>query len=995
MLALHATAGPAFGSQPERVSVLVHLESGANRGPARQFAAQQGGVVKYEYGILPDLVNLRGIPRQALNALEATPGVLRWEEDRPVEAFLNGSAPLIRALQSQIADAGLAADGDGVRVCVVDSGIDSDHTMYADRIDFSAGRDFVNDDDDPEDDLGHGSHVAGIAVGRTGLFQDFGCGSPDPFQGVAPLATLIGVKVLDSGGTGLSSDVIAGVDYCADQSPEGGRADVINLSLGGGVFTGDCDGSPAAAACNAAVDAGVVVVAAAGNDALTGFLAEPACGSNVIAVGATYDDDFPSCEFPDLEILDFGICQDATPIVDQACCFSNRSSTLDVVAPGCVTFSADFSSPDAFQPFCGTSMAAPHVAGLAALLLSIDPARSPAELRQVIRNGAVDLGPTGFDDVYGHGRIDVIDSLAQVAHPCAGDEECDDGLFCTQNDLCIDGICFRQDDPCPDQVCDEETDSCVPCLADSDCDDGDHCTRDSCLDNFCDHELLSYCPDSYIVTDLGAVSDSSTPWSLNQRGEAVGQTWFYTAGTGDGFISSCGEVTYIDRPQGISSSHLFAVNDYGTAVGNFAHDVPVPITYDPFLWDGDTANIIDLGSNSRFARSLNAFEEVVGHLSTPGVSGTKAFLWASDTVDILPDLGGQQSQAKWINSSGQIVGSSKSAENPVDGRLFPVLWDHGRVRRLPPFDGFAHFPEYIHDNGDIAGWSQLRRPNGSLTSRAAVWHQGQRMLLGTLADGTPSEGFGTSVGYGINADGVVVGMSANALQEVVPFVWLGGEMLQLDDLMPEPWEALGIGTGAINDAGQIVIRGWRPGDDMARALLLTPRLRTAQGTAAAQGPPGGDPEHEEPNLTCDDGLDNDGDTLTDCEDSDCTGDPTCGGCVLEDPGEPVPCVRPTTEVLNVVLEGSGTTTLSWDAVSVAEWYDVSRGLLSELATGSYGDCLIEDLTAVSTSDDDLPPPQDGFFYLIRAVDIDCGGNGTLGTDSQGNERLNDDLDACY
>jgi hypothetical protein len=99
--------------------------------------------------------------------------------------------------------------------------------------------------------------------------------------------------------------------------------------------------------------------------------------------------------------------------------------------------------------------------------------------------------------------------------------------------------------------------------------------------------------------------------------------------------------------------------------------------------------------------------------------------------------------------------------------------------------------------------------------------------------------------------------------------------------------------------------------------------------------------------------------------------------------------------LNLVLEGSGTTTLSWDAVSVAEWYDVSRGLLSEIATGSYGDCLIEDLPAVSTSDDALPPPQDGFFYLIRAVDTDCGGNGTLGTDSQGNERFNDDLDACF
>jgi hypothetical protein len=74
---------------------------------------------------------------------------------------------------------------------------------------------------------------------------------------------------------------------------------------------------------------------------------------------------------------------------------------------------------------------------------------------------------------------------------------------------------------------------------------------------------------------------------------------------------------------------------------------------------------------------------------------------------------------------------------------------------------------------------------------------------------------------------------------------------------------------------------------------------------------------------------------------------------------------------------------------------VSRGLLSELATGSYGDCTVEDLQSLSTADFSLPPAADGFFYLIRAVDIDCGGNGTLGTDSRGDERFNEDPDACY
>ena len=125
------------------------------------------------------------------------------------------------------------------------------------------------------------------------------------------------------------------------------------------------------------------------------------------------------------------------------------------------------------------------------------------------------------------------------------------------------------------------------------------------------------------------------------------------------------------------------------------------------------------------------------------------------------------------------------------------------------------------------------------------------------------------------------------------------------------------------------------------------------------------------------------------------GDPTCGGCALEDPGEPIPCVRPTTEVSNLVLHGSSATTLAWDAVPVAEWYDVSRGLLSQLATGGYGACMAEDLPMPSTSDPAAPPVADGFFYLVRAVDIDCGGNGTLGADSQGNERFNDDAEGCF
>ena len=86
--------------------------------------------------------------------------------------------------------AGLSADGTGIRICVCDTGIDTDHVMYSTRIDSAAGYDFHNDDSDPEDDNGHGAHVAGIAVGGTGFVvtHDPACAVDKPFQGMAPMA---------------------------------------------------------------------------------------------------------------------------------------------------------------------------------------------------------------------------------------------------------------------------------------------------------------------------------------------------------------------------------------------------------------------------------------------------------------------------------------------------------------------------------------------------------------------------------------------------------------------------------------------------------------------------------------------------------------------------------------------------------------------------------------------------------------------------------------
>ncbi|MFQ5415352.1 MAG: S8 family serine peptidase, partial [Phycisphaerae bacterium] len=318
--------------------------------------------------------------------------------------------------------------------------------MYASRIDTAASWDFNNNDPNPDDDHGHGSHVAGIAVGGA-LTIDLGCDGVEPFQGVAPGATLIGAKILNSAGGGTTSNIIAGIDHCADQSPSGGRADVINLSIGTGNFAGTCDTHSWAAAANAAVANGVVVVAASGNECNTNSMGSPACGSDVIAVGAVYKANYPNCE-NGTSSFNWGCCSDNGVQADDIVCFSNQSDLLDVAAPGSVIRSASNAAGGmSTTSMSGTSMASPMVAGLAALILSADPNLTPAEVRQIIRDGAVDLGAPGFDRAYGFGRIDAINSLSLVT-PCTTNAECDDGDPCT-TDVCSSGSCSNTPITCP------------------------------------------------------------------------------------------------------------------------------------------------------------------------------------------------------------------------------------------------------------------------------------------------------------------------------------------------------------------------------------------------------------------------------------------------------------------------------------------------------------------------------------------------------------------
>src|SRR5699024_9745834 len=170
-------------------------------------------------------------------------------------------------------DEGQKVTGEGMNVAVIDTGVDYTHPDlgegYGSEYKVVGGYDFVNNDDDPMDDYGHGTHVAGIIAADGEL------------TGVAPDASILAYKVVDESGYGNVSDIIAGIEAAIDlENPH--RADVINMSLG-------VDGSiPLISAAESAVDSGVVVVVSAGNDG-PGYetVTAPGGADGVITVGAS------------------------------------------------------------------------------------------------------------------------------------------------------------------------------------------------------------------------------------------------------------------------------------------------------------------------------------------------------------------------------------------------------------------------------------------------------------------------------------------------------------------------------------------------------------------------------------------------------------------------------------------------------------------------------------------------------------------------------------
>ena len=280
-----------------------------------------------------------------------------------------------------------------VTIAVIDSGVDLDHPDLASKIwtnpgetgggkqtngvdddgdgyvDDWRGWDFVNGDNNPQDDYGHGTHVSGIAAAAS----DNGIG----IAGIAWGAQIMPLKILDNTGNGSDSDVASAMVWATDHG-----AQIINLSLGG-----DAPASVMEAAVNYAYGRGVTVVAAAGNSGRSGVL-YPAAYRDVIAVAAT-------------------------DINNNHAGFSTYGPEVDLAAPGVGVYSTYWSpgGSSTYFSLSGTSMATPHVAGVAALLASLPQFNTPDKIRQALEETALDLGPVCRDPYYGSGLVQAYAAL--------------------------------------------------------------------------------------------------------------------------------------------------------------------------------------------------------------------------------------------------------------------------------------------------------------------------------------------------------------------------------------------------------------------------------------------------------------------------------------------------------------------------------------------------------------------------------------------------------
>ena len=387
----------AAGGQP--VECLVVLRPGPGLEAATHAASMAGATLLARWqsqGVEVvrqlehlQIVHLR-VPGRLLDDLATDPQVVGISPIRFARALRREGKALMKVGNVQAK----GFHGEGIGIAILDTGVDWGHSELSPG---GTGPGFktiklfdaVDNDQDPRDQQGHGTSVAGIAAGSDG--------------GVAPRATVVAVRVLDKDGEGSSEQILAGIDAVLGSLHAGNPYNirVLNLSLGGygddwPPGTGTCDSiDPAfATAFEALTQAGVLVVVASGNGGCKNGVSWPACMSAALAVGAVYDDEICmdpvpmpfGCQstrisFGESQCMSDGCSQNTKS--DRITCYTDSGSKLGVWAPShCAKAPKKGGGYD--DCFGGTSAAAPYTSGVAALLAEAYPRHLPAALRAAL-----------------------------------------------------------------------------------------------------------------------------------------------------------------------------------------------------------------------------------------------------------------------------------------------------------------------------------------------------------------------------------------------------------------------------------------------------------------------------------------------------------------------------------------------------------------------------------------------------------------------------------
>ncbi|MBS3086887.1 S8 family serine peptidase [Candidatus Pacearchaeota archaeon] len=320
---------------------------------------------------------------KALTCSQTVVSSLGLQEDIKVFAMDSNANKQIRADVVQSS----GNNGQGRKVVILDTGYDYNHPELSSS--YLGGKDFVNDDDDPFDGNGHGSHIAGIITAD---------GIDPKAKGVAPAAGIISGKVLSDSGAGYFSDVVAAI-YWAVDGPDGTfgtgddfGADAISISLGTAppyTYKGFCDGvlPSLTDAIKYAKDKGVLVVVASGNSGGAGA-SIPGCISYSTTIGAV----------------------DSR---NRIASFSGTGNSVDLTAPG-VNIYSSWIGNSSYAILSGTSMSTPMVSGVVALIKLAHPSYTAAQVENALFKTAKDLGKKGKDTSYGWGRVDAYSAVSFV-----------------------------------------------------------------------------------------------------------------------------------------------------------------------------------------------------------------------------------------------------------------------------------------------------------------------------------------------------------------------------------------------------------------------------------------------------------------------------------------------------------------------------------------------------------------------------------------------------